>query len=148
MSYQEQRSLVNLVSTFLVTGLYAAYMLPRQPQGDPYSPEIFHFWGTFFLILIPVTIGAKVLILIVFHLINAIATQEAEPPITDERDKLIELRATRGRFLVFTLGFLIAMISQIGDMPPATMFTILVVSAVVAETVSDVTHIVFYRRGF
>jgi uncharacterized membrane protein len=148
MSYQESRSLVNLISTLLINGLYAAYMLPRQPQGDAYSPEVFRFWGTFFLILIPVMIVAKIILFIVFHIINAIATRETEPPITDERDKLIELKATRARYLVFTLGFLIAMISLVGDMPPATMFMILVGSAVVAETVSDLTQFYFYRRGF
>ncbi len=148
MSFQESRSLLNFFSTLLITGVYAAIMLPRQPQGDAYSPNVFHFWGTFFLILIPVMIVAKIILFILFHIGNAIATREPEPPITDERDKLIELKATRGRYLAFTLGFLIAMISLVADLPPATMFLILVVSAVVAESVSDLTQFTFYRRGF
>ena len=148
MSYQEQRSLINLISTLLITGVYAAYMFQRYPDGDAYSPDVFHFWGEFFLILIPVTIIAKIIILIVYHILNAIATRETEPPITDERDKIIELKATRGRFLVFTLGFLTAMISLVGNMPPASMFIILVCSAVIAESVSDLTQFYLYRRGF
>lgn len=148
MSYQEAKSLINLISTWVLTGLYAAYMLPNQPTGDPYAPELFHFWGHFFLIFVPVMIVAKLIIHIGIAVANGIATRGGGPPITDERDKLFELRATRGRFLIFTFGFLFAMISLVWDMPPSTMFLILIGSGVAAETVSDLTQFVLYRRGF
>ncbi|MBZ0302209.1 MAG: hypothetical protein K8J31_20840 [Anaerolineae bacterium] len=147
MSYQERRSIVNLISTVLITTLYSAYMIQRFPEASAYSAEVFHFWGAFFLILIPVTIVAKVLIYIVFSIINTIATREEEPPITDERDKLIEMKSTTISLYVFTAGFLLAMGSLVVELPPSAMFIILICSGVVSEMVSDISQFYFYRRG-
>jgi hypothetical protein len=147
MSYQERRSLVNLVSSVVITALYAAYMMQRYPQADPYSPEIFHYWGSFFLILIPVSIVARIIIYILFAIVNAIATREQEPPITDERDKLIELKSQANSGYVFIVGFLLAMFSLVLSMPPATMFIILICAGIASEVVGDISQFLFYRRG-
>lgn len=148
MSFQERRSIVNLVSTILITALYSAYMVQRFPEGDAYSPAVFHFWGAFFLILIPVSIVARIIIYIVFYIANTIATKQEEPSITDERDNLIELKATRYSLYVFGVGFLLAMGSLVIDMPPSAMFIILICSGLVSEIVSEVSQFYFYRRGF
>lgn len=148
MSFQERRSLVNLISSVLITVIYAAYVLPRMPEADPYSKELFHFWGSFFLLLIPVSIVARIIVFIIFYIINTIATREEEPSITDERDKLIELRANRNGFFAFVLGFVIAMASLVMEMPPSTMFIILICSGIASEVISDASEFVYYRRGF
>ena len=148
MSYQERRAIVSLVSSILITVAYSAYMVQRYPAANAYSAEIFRFWGAFFLILIPVAIVAKIVIYIVFSFVNAIATKEEEAPIIDERDKLIESRASQRSLYVFVVGFILAMGSLVVDQPPATMFIILVCSGVVSEIVADVSQFYFYRRGF
>lgn len=148
MSYQERRSLVNLISIILITAVYSAYMIQRYPEGSAYSPEVFHFWGAFFLILIPVSVIARIIIYIIFHIINAIATREEEPPITDERDKLVELKASQNSLYVFMIGFVLAMVALVVGMPPAAMFIILICSGVVSEMVGDISQFYFYRRGF
>lgn len=147
MSYQERRAIVSLISSVLISALYSAYMIQRYPQGDAYSPDVFRFWGAFLLILIPVSIVAKIVIYIVFSIINAIATKEEEPPITDERDRLIELKATRNSLYVFTFGFLLGMGSLVIDLPPAAMFIIFICSGIVSEMASDISQFYFYRRG-
>ena len=148
MSFQERRSIVNLISSVLITALYSAYMIQRFPEASPYSPEVFHFWGAFFLILIPVSIVARIAIYIVFYIVNTIATREEEPSITDERDKLIELKSQTNSTYVFVVGFLLAMGSLIIAMPPSAMFIILLCSGIVSEMVSDISQFYFYRRGF
>jgi hypothetical protein len=147
MSFQERRAIVSLIGSILITVLYSAYMLQRYPEGDAYSPAVFHYWGSFFLILIPVTIVAKIVIYILFSIGNAIATREQEPPITDERDKLIELKSTRNSLYVFTLGFLVAMASLVLSQPPTTMFVILISAGVLSEVVSELSQLYFYSRG-
>ena len=147
MSYQEKRSLVSLISSILITALYSVYMAQSYPEGSAYSPEVFHYWGTFFLILIPVSIVAKIVIYIVFSIINTIATNEAEPAITDERDHLIELKATRNALYTFVTGFLLAMGTLVIDMLPSVMFIILIGSGVLSEVISDISTFYFYRRG-
>jgi hypothetical protein len=148
MSYQERRSIVNLISTILISAVYCAYMIQRYPVKDSYSVDVFHFWGAFFLILIPVSIVAKIIIYIVFAIINAIATREEEVPITDERDKLIETKAHMNSNYVFIVGFVLAMGSLAIDRPPSVMFIILLLSGIVSEMVSDISQFHFYRKGF
>ena len=148
MSYQERRSLVNLISSIVIMALYTAYMMQRYPAASPYSPAIFRFWGSFYLILIPVAIVARIIIYIVFAIVNAIATREEEPPITDERDKLVELKASQNSLYVFALGFVLAMGSLVVEQPPSVMFIILIGAGVVSEIISDISQFYFYRRGF
>lgn len=147
MSYQERHSIVNLISTIAITVLYSAYMLQRYPQADPYSPEIFRYWGSFFLVLIPVSIIARIIIEIIFTILNTIATREEVPPITDERDRFIALKSTRNALYTFTAGFLIAMVALVMDNPPATMFIILIGAGVASTVVDDLSQVYFYRRG-
>lgn len=147
MSYQERRSLVNLFSGILITVLYSAYMLQRYPQAEAYSPEVFQFWGSFFLILIVVSIVARIIIYILFAILNAIIQQEQEPDITDERDRLIELKSMRNGFYVFILGFVGSMVTVAAGQPPAVMFIALLGAGFVSDMFSTISEFFFYRRG-
>jgi uncharacterized membrane protein len=148
MSFQEKRSIASLIATLLITPLYALYMLQRHPQGNLYSVETFRFWGAFFIILIPVTIVSKIAIHILFSILNTIATREEEPSITDERDRLVELKAVRLSTIVFSFGFVVAMVALLLDATPPIMFIILLAAGFVAEIISDLMQFFLYRRGF
>ena len=147
MSYQERRAIASLISNIVIVAVYSAVMIQRYPHGDPYSVEVFRFWGAFFVILIPVSIVAKILITILFVILNAIATREVEKDITDERDRLFEGKANRNSLYVFALGFMLAMVSLLVDTPPAGMFIILFCGGVVSELIGDFTQFYLYRRG-
>ncbi len=147
MSYQEKKNIVSLVSTILIFGFYCLYVFQRYQEGSMDTTETFKFWGAAILILIPVTIVAKIIIDIVFNIINRIATKEKEPSFSDELDKLIELKATRISHYVFVLGFLLAMGSLVMEMQPSTMFIILIFSGFVSEVVGVITTLYCYRRG-
>jgi len=148
MSYQERRALVNFASNVLITVLYSLYMVSRYPDGDAYSVEVFRFWGTFILILIPVSIAARIIVYIVFVILNTIATREMEPSISDERDRLIELKSARLSLYVFSLGFMVAMATLVVDQPPWVMFSVLILAGVLSDALSELTQFYFYRRGF
>lgn len=147
MSYQERRALVALFGTLVVNAGYLAYMLPRQPVGDAYSPEVFRFWGGFFLLLILLSILIQIALTILFIILNTIATRQREPDITDERDRLIELKARRNGFYAFTLGFLLAMIALVLDMPPSTMFLLMMAGGLASQIVDEFSAFWYYRRG-
>lgn len=147
MSYQEWRAIISLITGVLTTVLYTAYMIGRYPIANPYSPEVFHFWGSYFLLLIVVSIVAKIAIAIVFAIIAAIATRQEEPPIMDERDRLVELKATRNSLYVFMAGFLLAMASLVFSLPPSVMFITLVCAGIASEMIGDISQFYFYRRG-
>lgn len=95
MSYQEKKNIVSLVSTFLILGFYCMYVFQQQPFGSLEQAEVHLFWATFILLLLPVTIAAKIIISIIFSILYRIAAKEEEPSFSDELDKLIELKAIR-----------------------------------------------------
>ena len=148
MTYHERQALASLASTVLMALVYFAYLLPHYPTGDPYSADIFRFWGSAFLFLIPVSIAVNIAIQIMLSITYAMTTKEKETRVSDERDKLIELRALRNAIYVFALGFLLAMGSLAIGMSPSVMFIVIIVSGVVTQIVGAFSLLYFYRRGF
>lgn len=147
MTYQEKRSLVYLFSTIIVSVIYFAYILQRYPDANAESTEIFRFWGTAILIFVPVQVVSKIIIHIIFSIINTVATQEEEPTIVDELDKLVALKATRNFYHVFMLGFMLSMALLAFNLLPDAMFICLSISVVVASTTLDLSEFYYYRRG-
>jgi hypothetical protein len=142
---KEKRIFVSLISTILILGSYILYVYHNNIAENPEIIHDFKFWGKTFLILIPVMIVAQIVIHIVFIIINKIITNEDVPKVTDERDKLIELKAIRVSHWTYCLGFLMAMGSQAIGMKPWIMFMTLVASCFIA---SEIVKIFLYRRGF
>jgi hypothetical protein len=108
----------------------------------------FKFWGKAYLILIPVSIAAQIIIHIIFFTINKIVTNEGAPTITDERDKLIELKAVRIAHWTFIVGFILSMGSLAIGVKPWVMLITLIYSGFIAAVVSEIAKIFFYRKGF
>jgi hypothetical protein len=146
MSYQEKKNVVTLFSTLLIFGIYCLYVIQMNQEGS-IDTNSFSFWGSVILILIPVSIVAKIIISIVFNIINRITTNEKEPSFSDELDKLIGLKATRISHYVFVLGFLLAMGSQVIEMSPSVMFITLISSGLLSEVIGLITQLYLYRRG-
>jgi hypothetical protein len=148
MEQKEKSILVSLISSILILGFYALYVYKKFVAGNPEILNDFSFWGKAFLILIPVTIVAQIIIQIVFAIIHKVTTNEDLSMMDDERDKLIELKAIKISHWVFITGFLLAMGSQAISMPAYTMFVLLISSGFASSIISDIARIYFYRRGF
>ena len=147
MSAHERQATVSLLSTLLLAAFFLAYVLPRYPSGNPYAPEVFHFWGWVVVILVPVSIVANIAVSIVFSIIYTMATQEQASSFADERDKFIELRALRNALYVFTCGFFLAMVTLAIGMPPSVMFIVLMCSGYGSGLVGNISQLCLYRQG-
>jgi hypothetical protein len=145
---KEKQILVSLITSIFVPGLYAFYVYNHHIAGNLTVINDFKFWGRAFLSLIPVTIAAQIIVYVVFFIINKIVTHEDVTTITDERDKLIELKAIRISHWIFISGFFLAMGSQAMSMQPHVMFIILILSGFGASVTSEIAKIIFYRKGF
>src|SRR5690348_17268579 len=128
MSAHERQAIVSLLTTLLLAVFFAVYVLPRYPAGNPYAPEVFHFWGLAFVVLVPVSIVANIVMSVVSNVVYAVATQEKASSFADERDNFIELRALRNALYAFIIGFSLAMGSLAIGMPPSVMFIVLMAS--------------------
>ena len=149
MSYQEKTTIVNIITTLLVSALFWVYTLQRYQAENPELMEVFKFWGTAFIALVAISIVANIIIIIIFTIINAIVTQEEEDPsFTDERDKLIELKGTRNASYLFSAGVVFAMFTVALDAHPTMMFIILLLSGMAGDLFGNLTRLYFYRRGF
>ncbi len=147
MGHHEKQSIVSIIGSVLVIGLYSLYVYRNYIQADMGLLNDFRFWGKSFLYLIPVAIVVQIVIQILFAIANRIITQEDIPDITDERDKLIELKCIRISHWIFTLGFMLAMGALAIGMKPYVMFLTLICTGFVASLASEVAKIIYYRMG-
>lgn len=147
MSYQEKQNIVNIFSGLLITVIYSLIIFQRHNQGRFDLTEDFSTWGIVFLIFIGVSIVARIIIYIVFHIINAIATREEEMPVKDERDRLVTLKATRNSYYTFSGGFVLSIIFLAVGMPVYGIFIAFVAFGLIAEIVDNGSQIYYYRKG-
>jgi len=147
MGHHEKQSIVSIIGSVLVMGFYSLYIYRNYIQADLDLLNNFQFWGKSFLYLIPVSIVVQIVIHIVFAIANRIITNEDMPDITDERDKLIELKSIRISHWIFIFGFMLAMGSLALGMKPYVMFLTLISSGFLASLASEVTKIIHYRKG-
>ena len=147
MTYQEKQNIVNIFSGLLITAIYALIVFQRQQQGIFDLTEDFSKWGVIFLIYIGVSVAARIIILIVFHIINAIATREEEIPVEDERDKLVKLKAIRNSHYAFSGGFVVSVMGLAVGMPVHWIFIAFVGFGLVSEIIDNSSQIYYYRKG-
>jgi len=147
MSYQEKQNIVNIFSALLVTVIYALMVFQRHQQGQFDLTEDFRIWGIIFLIFIGISIVVRIIIQIIFHIINAIATREEDVPLEDERDKLVKLKGTRNSYYAFTSGFVISVVGLALGMPVHWIFIAFVIFGLIAEIVDNGSQIYYYRKG-
>ncbi|WNQ11117.1 hypothetical protein MJA45_26550 [Paenibacillus aurantius] len=147
MTYQEKKSIVTLISAFLIFGIYCGYRYTQYPEGTLEPAEAFRYWGSFVLVLTLVSILAHIVISIVFNIVFRLSTGEKEPAFQDELDRLIELKAFRNSFFVFVLGFLLAMGALTINQPSQVMFLILISAGFLSDVTGSFTKLYHYRRG-
>lgn len=147
MSYQEKKNIVQLISSTVIFAVYCLFVYLRDKDTTLEGEELFRHWGAVILILIPISIVARIVIEIIFIIIHRIATSEKEPSFADELDKLIELKAMRVSYFVFLLGFLLAMGALVLDGQLSAMFIILLLSGFVSEAAGILWKLRLYRRG-
>jgi hypothetical protein len=147
MPYQEKQSIVNIFSGLLITAIFAWIIYQRQASGLIDLTTDYRQWGTLYLIFIGVSIIARIIIYIIFHIINAIATREQDVPVTDERDKLINLKAVRNSHYAFFIGFAPCFLGLAFGMPVYWIFIAFAGSALISEIVENISQIYYYRKG-
>jgi len=147
MSYQEKQNIVNIFSGLLLTIIYAWLVYQRHLQGNFDLTEDFKTWGIIFLVFIGISIVVRIIIQIIFHIINAIATREEKVPADDERGQLIKLKATRNSYYAFTSGFVLSVLGLAVGMPVHWIFIAFVITGLFAEILDNGSQIYYYRKG-
>lgn len=147
MSYQEKESVVNIFSGLLITSIYAWIVYQRHLEGKFDLTQDFKTWGVIFLIFMGVSIVARIIIYIIFHIINTIAMKREEKLIDDERNKLIKLKATRNSHYAFSASLFPIFILLAVGMPVYWIFIGFIAGGLISEIVENISQIYYERRG-
>jgi hypothetical protein len=149
MSFQEKNIAVSLVNFSLILSFYL-FRLWQLIGSDRFEPnQIFRLWVIIIVAAIVVTIVAIILTQIGAGIIEAIKTKTVPviEDITDERDKLIDLKGTKTTYTLSSIGTFLAMLTFALGQPPLVMFTLLILVGLLAQIVGDIVRLYFYRRG-
>jgi len=128
-------------------------MYQKYLNGSLDDSNIFKFWAIIILVYLPLMVLTKIIMLVVFHIIEAIVLKAKgrnimdEVDITDERDKFIQMKSYNKTIYVFMVGFIIALFTQLFDISHHIFFFVLVVTGIVADVFSEILIIRSYRRG-
>lgn len=147
MSYQGKQAIVSLISNLTSSAAYFYYRFQSGQASDLNVAIDFKFWGSTILSYLLVLIIFKILIYIIFSIMNTIITREEEPKFRDEMDSLINLKSIRNFYHILTLGIFLSIGTLVLDFPPAAVFIGILCSMFIASIVLDVSEIYFYHKG-
>ena len=151
MSFHEKNITVSLVNFSLILGyfLLRIFQLSRGESFD--SDHVFRLWGIIIVLAIVATIVLTILTHIGSTVYEVIKTGNENPKvedIKDERDEMIDLKGTKLTYTIHSLGVFVAMLAFVFGQPALVMFTLLILSGLVAQIVGDISRLAIYRRGF
>lgn len=147
MTYQEKKSLITLISSAVLFVLYFLNVYSVVQTSSLYSTNPLKFYAIVVLMMVVVQVIAQIIVFIIFIVINKIITDEDDPNLIDELDKLIELKSTKNFLMTFLIAFFISMISVVLGGNIDTMFVIILGGFAVAGIVSGTSEFLYYRRG-
>ncbi len=150
MSYKEKNVTVSLVTFTVILGIYLKQISQMLRSGG-LNDDVFSLWATVVVMGIIATIILTIFAHIGFAIFEVIRTGDDDPKIDDsedERDKLIDLRGTQATYFVSSIGSLLAMLTFAMGQSPYVMFSLLILSGLVAQVFGDIFRLVLYRRGF
>lgn len=147
MPYRERMNIVNILSGVLITSLYAWIVFQRHLDGRFDLSQDFRAWGKIFLIFIGVSIVSRIIIMIIFHILNAIATRDTDIPVEDERDKVVKLKSTRNSYYFFSMSMMVGFLLLAIGMPVYGLFIVFIVTGLASEIIDNGSQIYYYRKG-
>lgn len=150
MSYQEKSIAVSLFSHLLIVIYYLVNLFQMQQADGLVSTKVFSLWAIVIVSTIIVNIIGNILTNILLSIVHAIKarSEQVEKFIEDERDKLIGLKGSKVSYITFSIGVLIAMLSFAFGQQPLVMFSLLILSSILAEIIGDISQLHLYRKGF
>jgi biotin transporter BioY len=148
MSLPIQKAVFNIVTTILIMGGYVLYVFGINGETNIPKIEELEFWGKFMLMIIGVTIVAKIILMIIYSIFRAARHGDEENiDFMDERDKLIEMKSERNGNFLFIFGLMMSMIPAAMGYPVQYMFIILISSGFLSGILGDALKIYYYNRG-
>ena len=160
MYYQQQRTLVGIMGGLAVLVAYCIYVLGKVNAGVAGLDDL-KFFAVTMLTFIGIGVVLAIVIQIVFHILFSVgvAVRERDKDdkqvesainaamVEDERDKIIDLKATRITFLISMIGFVAGLILLAMDYQPAVMLNLLFIAINLGSVAEGVAKLIYYKVG-
>jgi hypothetical protein len=138
MSFREKSAWVTLVSILLVSVSFFLH------APDFFNPDP----DRWVLHAAALSIGLFIVIEIVAHVVLFLRFPKDARTPKDERERLIDLKATRLAAYVYVVGSFVAILGPIHGATGFAVTVFVLLAFVIAEIVNYTARIIFYRRGF
>lgn len=123
-------------ATSAVFGFYFFRMFKILTGGEMDKTETLIFFVSAIVLLIIIEVVAHIFLTVVHR-----------PETIDERDRLIELKATRIAYFFLVLGVFLTIGSIMMSLSPFMTAHIMLLSFVIAEMAKSISQLIYYRRG-
>jgi hypothetical protein len=134
MSFREKSAWISFVSILLVSGVYFSVSWRGVGRGQQFA-------------LLMSLVAALAILEVVLHIAIAIRSPEEARSPKDERERLIDMKATRVAFPVLFAGVLLSIFTIHLGVRTSGLAYAAFLACVVAQLVRFGAQIVYYRRG-
>lgn len=151
MSFNQKNYTTAFVNFTLILGWFCFRVTQMMQNETLTQANVFRLWAIVIALAILGTILAIILVHIISSAILVMRTGDKNAKIEDledERDKLIDLKATQVTYSASSLGVFTAMLSFALGYPPLVMFNLLIFFGILAQVIGIATRLILYQRGF
>lgn len=148
MSLRESHILASIVVALVVGYFYAAYLLGLHEEGRLAGAEGSALVGKSVFFLIGYSILGSIAAHILTSILYGIVTGRSPKQISDERDRLFELKAVYFTLILFSIGFTASMaLLGWGNWPEYVVFLAIIFCMYLANLLGDLFKFALYRMG-
>jgi uncharacterized membrane protein HdeD (DUF308 family) len=135
-SFQEKSIWISLITISLIFGYYFVRVFKMASQDEINVVEN--------IVLLISVIAMVIIVEVVFHIIIALRDR---PEAQDERDRLIELKATRNAYFVLAFGIFLPIACIAASVRPFIVAHVIMFIFVLSEIAQFLSQLLYYRRG-
>ena len=135
-SFHEKSIWISLATISLIFGYYFVRVFKMASQDQINVVES--------IVLLISVIVMVIIVEVVFHIILALRTR---PEAQDERDRLIELKATRNAYFVLVFGIFLPIACIAASVRPFIVAHVIMFIFVLSEIAQFLSQLFYYRRG-
>jgi hypothetical protein len=139
LSFREKSVGISLVATIVIFGYYFANVIEGFASDDLDQADLFWLFVSVVVMMIVVEV--------VLHIVLVIGAGQEYVDITDERDRIIELKATRNAYFLLTAGVIASFFGLLLATEPLLMANILLGFLVGDELLKFASQLYYYRRS-
>lgn len=135
-SFQEKSIWISLVTISLIFGYYFVRVFKMASQDEINITQS--------IVLLISVIVMVIIVEVIFHIIISL---KSRPQALDERDRLIELKATRNAYFVLVLGIFVPIAGIAAQVRPFIVAHVIMFIFVLSEIAKFLTQLFYYKRG-